>query len=99
MSMHEGAKYLEAPMMGRGILLGGVTGVDPANVLVIGGGVVGSNAARMAAGLGARVTVLDSLLTSDPSFSSAVNMHEGHLTLEAVAEAHGMHDRLDTQAV
>jgi alanine dehydrogenase len=62
MSVHEGAKYLEAPMMGRGILLGGVTGVDPANVLVIGGGVVGSNAARMAAGLGARVTVLDTNL-------------------------------------
>jgi alanine dehydrogenase len=62
MSVHEGAKYLEAPMMGRGILLGGVTGVDPANVLILGGGVVGSNAARMAAGLGARVTVLDTNL-------------------------------------
>ncbi len=59
MSVQEGAKYLEKPMMGRGILLGGIPGVEPASVLVIGGGIVGSNAARVAAGLGARVTVLD----------------------------------------
>jgi alanine dehydrogenase len=59
MSVQEGAKYLERPQHGRGILLGGVPGVDPANVLVIGGGVVGSHAARTAAGLGARVTVAD----------------------------------------
>ncbi len=59
MSVQEGAKYLERPMMGRGILLGGVSGVAPANVLILGGGVVGSNAARMAAGLGANVTVMD----------------------------------------
>ena len=59
MSVQEGAKYLEKPMMGRGILLGGVAGVDPGNVLVIGGGVVGFNAARTAAGLGAKVVVVD----------------------------------------
>jgi alanine dehydrogenase len=59
MSIQEGAKYLERPMMGRGILLGGVTGVAPANVLVLGGGVVGANAARVAAGLGANVTLMD----------------------------------------
>ena len=59
MSVQEGAKCLERPMMGRGILLGGVPGVAPANVLVLGGGVVGSNAARVAAGLGANVTVMD----------------------------------------
>ncbi|MBI2374312.1 MAG: alanine dehydrogenase [Deltaproteobacteria bacterium] len=59
MSVQEGAKYLEKPMMGRGILLGGVTGVEPGNVLILGGGVVGTNAARMAAGLGARVTIMD----------------------------------------
>jgi alanine dehydrogenase len=59
MSIQEGAKYLEKPMMGRGILLGGIPGVAPAEVLVIGGGIVGSNAAKVAAGLGARVTVLD----------------------------------------
>jgi alanine dehydrogenase len=59
MSIQEGAKYLEKPMMGRGILLGGVAGVEPANVLILGGGVVGSNAARVAAGLGANVVVMD----------------------------------------
>ena len=59
MSIQEGAKYLEKPTMGRGILLGGVPGVDPANVLVVGGGTVGTNAAKTAAGLGARVTVAD----------------------------------------
>jgi alanine dehydrogenase len=59
MSVQEGAKYLEKPMMGRGILLGGVPGVAAANVLIIGGGVVGTNAAKVAAGLGAQVTILD----------------------------------------
>lgn len=59
MSIQEGAKYLERPMMGRGILLGGVPGVAPANVLILGGGVVGTNAARMAAGLAANVTIMD----------------------------------------
>jgi alanine dehydrogenase len=59
MSVHEGAKYLERPMMGRGILLGGVPGVAPANVLILGGGVVGTNAARIAAGMGANVTIMD----------------------------------------
>lgn len=59
MSIQEGAKYLEKPQMGRGVLLAGVPGVEPANVLILGGGVVGSNAARIATGLGARVTLLD----------------------------------------
>ncbi|MHC4213297.1 MAG: alanine dehydrogenase [Planctomycetota bacterium] len=59
MSIQEGAKYLERPMMGRGILLGGVAGVPPANVLILGGGVVGTNAAGVAAGLGANVTIMD----------------------------------------
>ena len=59
MSIQEGAKYLERPMMGRGILLGGVPGVEPASVLVIGGGTVGTNAAKTAAGLGALVMVTD----------------------------------------
>ena len=62
MSIQEGAQYLEKPMMGRGILLGGVAGVEPANVLILGGGVVGSNAARVAAGLGANVVVMDTNL-------------------------------------
>jgi alanine dehydrogenase len=59
MAVHEGAKYLEEPMHGRGILLAGVPGVSPAEVTIIGAGVVGSNACKMAAGLGANVTVLD----------------------------------------
>jgi alanine dehydrogenase len=59
MSIQEGAKYLERPFDGRGILLGGVPGVLPANVVIIGGGIVGSNAAKVAAGLGANVTILD----------------------------------------
>lgn len=59
MSIQEGAKYLEKPSGGRGILLGGVPGVPPAKVLVLGGGIVGYNAAKMAAGLGADVTIMD----------------------------------------
>lgn len=59
MAVQEGAKYLEKPMKGRGILLGGVPGVKPANVLVLGGGIVGTQAAKMAAGLGAQVTIMD----------------------------------------
>jgi len=59
MSIQEGAKYLEKPMKGRGILLGGVPGVMPAKVLILGGGVVGTNAAKMAAGMGADVIIAD----------------------------------------
>ena len=59
LSIQEGAKYLEKPFGGRGILLGGVAGVKPAKVLVVGGGTVGTQAARMAAGLGADVTITD----------------------------------------
>lgn len=59
MSVQEGAKYLEKPLKGRGILLGGVPGVRPAKVMILGGGVVGTNAAKMAAGMGADVTILD----------------------------------------
>ncbi|MGD8454276.1 MAG: alanine dehydrogenase [Phycisphaerae bacterium] len=59
MSIQEGAKYLEKPMEGRGILLGGIPGVEPANVVVLGGGIVGTCAARLAAGLGARVALMD----------------------------------------
>ncbi|AXJ01001.1 L-alanine dehydrogenase [Cyclonatronum proteinivorum] len=59
MATQEGAKYLERPMGGRGVLLGGIPGVRPGNVMVLGGGIVGVNAARMAAGLGANVTIYD----------------------------------------
>ena len=59
MSIQEGAKYLERPQMGRGILLGGVPGVAPANIVILGGGVVGANAAKIAAGFKANVSLLD----------------------------------------
>jgi len=62
MAVQEGAKYLEKEKGGRGILLGGVPGVEPGRVTILGGGVVGTNAAKMAVGLGARVTLLDSSL-------------------------------------
>jgi alanine dehydrogenase len=62
MAPQEGAKYLERTQGGRGVLLGGVPGTDPADVTVIGGGIVGTNAAKIAAGLGARVTILDTNL-------------------------------------
>ena len=59
MATQQGAKFLEKPQKGYGILLGGVPGVRPANVLIIGGGIVGSEAAKMASGMGANVTILD----------------------------------------
>ncbi len=59
MSIQEGAKYLERPQMGRGILLGGVPGVAPAHITILGGGIVGANAAKVAAGFGADIGLLD----------------------------------------
>jgi alanine dehydrogenase len=59
MAIQQGAKYLEKPIKGRGVLLGGVPGVPPGKVLVLGAGVVGIQAAKMAAGLGAHVTIMD----------------------------------------
>mgnify|MGYP002783924164 CR=1 FL=1 len=59
MAVQEGAKYLEKPFGGKGKLLGGVPGVKPAKVLVLGGGIVGSNAAKIAAGMGAHVIIMD----------------------------------------
>lgn len=63
MAIQQGAKYLEKPIKGKGVLLGGVPGVAPGKVLIIGGGVVGTQAAKMAAGLGAQVTIIDVNLT------------------------------------
>lgn len=59
MAIQEGAKYLEKPIKGRGVLLGGVPGVPPGKVLILGGGIVGTQAAKMAAGLGAQVVIMD----------------------------------------
>jgi alanine dehydrogenase len=59
LAIQEGAKYLEKPMGGRGVLLGGVPGIERGNVVILGGGIVGLNACKMAVGLGANVTILD----------------------------------------
>jgi alanine dehydrogenase len=93
MSVQIGAKYLEAPSGGRGILLGGIPGVRPANVVILGGGVAGHNAAKIARGLGARVTVVDINLNRlreiDDIFNGDVEtMHSSIWTIrEAVALA------------
>jgi alanine dehydrogenase len=93
MSIQEGAKYLERPMLGRGILLGGVPGVAPAEVVIFGGGVVGMNAAKVAAGLGARVTILDINLErlrylSDVMPSNVVTIYsDAHTVREAIERA------------
>ncbi|MGA3188729.1 MAG: alanine dehydrogenase [Bryobacteraceae bacterium] len=76
MAVQVGAQYLEAPNGGRGILLGGVPGVAPANVVILGGGVVGHNAAKMAVGLGAHVIIIEKNLNRlrelDDIYSSQV---------------------------
>jgi len=76
MAVQVGAQYLEAPLGGRGILLGGVPGVAPANVAILGGGVVGHQAAKVAVGLGAHVTIIDRdlerLRNLDDIFSSQI---------------------------
>src|SRR5438477_414839 len=59
MAVHVGAQYLEAPHGGRGVLLAGVPGVPPAHVVILGGGVVGTNAAKIAIGMSAHVTIID----------------------------------------
>ncbi len=93
MAIQEGAKYLERPMMGRGILLGGVPGVAAANVLVLGAGVVGTHAAKVAAGLGARVVVMDVNLDRLRYLDDVMpaNVHtlfsDAHTIREHVAEA------------
>jgi len=93
MAVQEGAKYLEKLYGGRGVLLGGVPGVPSAEVTVIGGGVVGINAAKMAAGMGARVTILDLNLDrlrylSDVMPSNVMPVFSNrHNILEAIARA------------
>jgi alanine dehydrogenase len=76
MAVQVGAQYLEAPHGGRGVLMGGVPGVAPANVVILGGGVVGHNAAKVAYGMGAHVTIIDRSLARlreiDDIFNSQV---------------------------
>src|SRR5579863_8728934 len=93
MAVQEGAKYLEKLYGGRGVLLGGVPGVAPARVVVLGGGIVGINAAKMAAGMGASVVVLDISLErlrylSDVMPANVVLIHSNrHNILEQLASA------------
>tara|TARA_R110002049_G_scaffold2750_8_gene22184 strand:- start:113838 stop:114920 length:1083 start_codon:yes stop_codon:yes gene_type:complete len=93
MSIQEGAKYLERPQMGRGILLGGVPGVPPAHITILGGGVVGANAAKIAAGFGADVAILDVNLDRlrylDDVMPANVNclFSDRHMVLEQLTRA------------
>lgn len=93
MSIQEGAKYLERPQMGRGILLGGVPGVPPAHITILGGGIVGSNAARIAAGFQADVAILDVNLDRlrylDDTMPANVNVlfSDRHMILEQLKMA------------
>jgi alanine dehydrogenase len=80
MSVQVGASYLEKEKGGRGILLGGVPGVPPANVVIIGGGIVGTHAAKMALGLGANVTIIDVNLNRLRELDDIFN---GHLRTQA----------------
>jgi alanine dehydrogenase len=93
MAIQQGAKYLEMAQGGHGVLLGGVPGVDPGNVVVIGGGIVGINAAKMACGLGAKVYILDMNLDrlrylSDVMPANCFNLFSSPATLrELIQEA------------
>ncbi len=93
MAIQEGAKYLEKPMKGKGILLGGVPGVAPAKVVVLGGGIVGTQAAKMAAGFGAQVTILDVSLPrlrylSDVMPANVTTVMSNHYNVrDAIAQA------------
>jgi alanine dehydrogenase len=95
MAIQEGAKFLEKPMGGRGILLGGVPGVAPAKVLILGGGIVGTQAAKMAAGLGAKVTILDISLKrlrylSDVMPANVTTMMSNEYTIRRLIKDHDL---------
>ncbi len=95
MAIQEGAKYLEKPQKGKGILLGGVPGVPPAKVLVLGGGVVGTQAAKMAAGLGAQVTLMDISLNrlrylADVMPANVNTMFSNELTIRELVRSHDL---------
>lgn len=95
MAVQEGAKFLEKPEGGRGVLLGGVPGVRPANVLILGGGIVGTQAAKMAAGLGAHVTILDVNLNrlrylADVMPPNVTTMHSNELNIRDLITNHDL---------
>ena len=95
MAIQQGAKYLEKPMKGRGVLLGGVPGVPPAKVLILGGGVVGTQAAKMAAGLGSNVTILDINLKrlrylADVMPANVTTMYSNEFTIRRLITNHDL---------
>lgn len=95
MAIQQGAKYLEKPQHGRGVLLGGVPGVPPAKVLILGGGIVGTQAAKMAAGLGAMVTLLDVSLKrlrylSDVMPANVITMYSNEFTIRRLIKNHDL---------
>lgn len=95
MAIQQGAKFLEKPQKGRGVLLGGVPGVPPAKVLVLGGGIVGTQAAKMAAGLGANVTILDVSLKrlrylSDVMPANVTTMYSNEYTIRRLIKNHDL---------
>jgi alanine dehydrogenase len=95
MAIQQGAKYLEKPVKGRGVLLGGVPGVEPGKVLVLGGGIVGTQAAKMAAGLGAQVTLLDVSLTrmrylSDVMPANVITMFSNEYNIRKLIQTHDL---------
>ena len=95
MAIQQGAKFLEKPVKGRGVLLGGVPGVPPGKVLVLGGGIVGTQAAKMAAGLGAQVTILDVSLTrlrylSDVMPANVITMFSSEYNIRRLIKDHDL---------
>ncbi len=95
MAIQQGAKFLEKPVKGRGVLLGGVPGVPPGKVLVLGGGIVGTQAAKMAAGLGAQVTILDVSLPrlrylSDVMPSNVITMYSSEYNIRKLIQDHDL---------
>lgn len=95
MAIQEGAKYLEKPAKGRGVLLGGVPGVEPGKVLVLGGGIVGTQSAKMAAGLGAQVTILDVSLPrmrylSDVMPANVITMYSNEYNIRRLIRTHDL---------
>ncbi|HRG68179.1 MAG: alanine dehydrogenase [Saprospiraceae bacterium] len=95
MAIQEGAKFLEKPQKGKGILLGGVPGVPPAKVLVLGGGIVGTQSAKMAAGMGAQVILLDVSLPrlrylADVLPPNVTTMYSNELTIRELVKTHDL---------
>ena len=95
MAVQEGAKFLEKPEGGRGVLLGGVPGVAPAKVLILGGGIVGTQAAKMAAGMGAMVTLLDVNLNrmrylEDILPSNVITMYSNEVNIRDLIKNHDL---------